>query len=112
LRVAGKQKPLMETRHAFSLAAYGPGAADMVNLEQWRAKVRVQQVTFTMAKVLMQQWLADRGDVIPTHRLFPQLLGYTARFLAEKLKLSGNRAAQDVALNPYLQQAVAPCSIR
>lgn len=89
-----------------ALAAYGPGAADVVNLDQWRAKVRVQQVAFTMAKVLTQQWLADRGDVIPTHRLFPQLLGYTTRFLAEKLKLSGNRAPQDVALNPYFQQAV------
>jgi type III restriction enzyme len=89
-----------------ALAAYGPGAADVVNLEQWRATVRVQQVAFTMAKVLTQQWLADRGDVIPTHRLFPQLLGYTTRFLDEKLKLSGNRAAQDVALNPYFQQAV------
>ena len=89
-----------------ALAAYGPGAADVVNLEQWRAKVRVQQVAFTMAKVLTQQWRADWGDVIPTHRLFPQLLGYTTRFLAEKLKLSGNRAPQDVALNPYFQQAV------
>jgi type III restriction enzyme len=89
-----------------TLAAYGPGAADVVNLAQWRTTVRVQQVAFTMAKVLTQQWIHERGDVIPTHRLFPQMLGYAQRFLSSKLKPSGNRAPQDVALNPYFQQAV------
>jgi type III restriction enzyme len=77
-----------------------------VNLAQWRTTVRVQQVAFTMAKVLTQQWIHERGDVIPTHRLFPQMLGYAQRFLSSKLKPSGNRAPQDVALNPYFQQAV------
>ena len=55
-----------------SLAAYGPGAAEVVNLDAWRRRVRVQQVAFTLAKVVTQQWLQEQVDTIPTHRLFPQ----------------------------------------
>ncbi|KQW46703.1 MULTISPECIES: BPTD_3080 family restriction endonuclease [unclassified Roseateles] len=90
-----------------ALAAYGPGAVDVMTLDAWRAGVRVQQVAFTLAKVLSQQWVQVRGDTIPMHRVFPQMLGYTQRFLATKLDCMGNRAAQDVALNPYFQKAVA-----
>jgi type III restriction enzyme len=90
-----------------ALAAYGPGAAAVVTLDEWRKRVRVQQVAFTLAKVVAQQWAAEKGEVIPMHRLFPQLLGYAQTFLATKLDCHGNRAAQDVALNPYFQKAVA-----
>lgn len=89
-----------------ALAAYGPGAAAVVNLEQWRARVRVQQVAFTLARVLSQQWQQEQGETIPMHRLFPQLLGYAQRFLLSKLDCQGSRAPQDVALNPYFQKAV------
>ena len=89
-----------------ALAAYGPGAASVVNLDQWRARVRVQQVAFTIAKVLVQQWKQERGDAIPMHRLFPQMLAYAQKYLQTKLDCHGNRAPQDVALNPYFQQTV------
>ena len=89
-----------------ALAAYGPGAQEVVNLDAWRKRVRVQQVAFTLAKVVTQQWQQEQGDTIPTHRLFPQLLSYSQHFLATKLKCMGNRAPQDVALNPYFQRAV------
>ncbi len=88
-----------------ALAAYGPGDAAVVTLEQWRTRVRVQQVAFTLAKVVAQQWLQEHGDIIPMHRLFPQMLGYAQRFLDTQLELHGNRVAQDVALNPYFQKA-------
>jgi len=89
-----------------ALAAYGPGAAEVVNLDAWRRRVRPQQVAFTLAKVVAQQWQQEQGDTIPMHRLFPQLLAYAQRFLTTKLDCKGNRAAQDVALNPYFQRAV------
>jgi len=63
-------------------------------------------VAFTIAKVLVQQWKQERGDAIPMHRLFPQMLAYAQQYLQTKLDCRGNRAAQDVALNPYFQQAV------
>ena len=90
-----------------ALAAYGPGAAAVVSLEQWRSRVRVQQVAFTLAKVLAQQWQREKGEAIPMHRLFPQMLAYAQRFLSSKLDCRGNRAPQDVALNPYFQNALA-----
>ncbi|QVN12397.1 BPTD_3080 family restriction endonuclease [Burkholderia sp. LAS2] len=89
-----------------SLAAYGPGAAELVTLEAWRARIRVQQVAFTLASTLVKQWQKDKGDSIPTHRLFPQLLAYAQQFLTTKLVCKGNRAPQDVALNPYFGKAV------
>jgi len=88
-----------------TLAAYGPGVADVVSLELWRARVRVQQVAFTLARVLTQQCQQEQGEAIPTHRLFPQLLAYAQRFLLTRLDCRGNRAPQDVALNPYFQRA-------
>ena len=93
-----------------SLAAYGPGAAELVTLDAWRARVRVQQVAFTLASTLVKQWQRDKGDSIPMHRLFPQLLAYAQQFLASKLNCKGNRAPQDVALNPYFGKA-AGCII-
>jgi type III restriction enzyme len=89
-----------------ALAAYGPGVAEVVSLEQWRKRVRLQQVAFTLARVLTEQWQRENGETIPTHRLFPQMLSYAQRFLLSKLECRGNRAPQDAALNPYFQQAV------
>jgi type III restriction enzyme len=90
-----------------SLVAWGPGKPTLLTLHAWRGTIRVQQVAFTLAKALTEQWFRDRGDSIPTHRLFPQLLGYTRQFLASRIECRGNRTAQDVAINPYFQRAVA-----
>jgi type III restriction enzyme len=90
-----------------SLIAYGPGTPTLLTLHEWRKRIRVQQVTFTLTKALTEQWIHDRGNNIPTHRLFPQLLGYVQQFLATKLECRGDRIAQDVAVNPYFQRAVA-----
>lgn len=90
-----------------ALAAWGPGEAAVVSLDGWRKRVRVQRVAFSLANVVARRWHEDQGDSIPMHRLFPQLLGYAQHFLASKLACKGNRTAQDVALNPYFQEAVA-----
>lgn len=90
-----------------SLIAYGPGRPILLTLHEWRKQVRVQQVAFALTKALTEQWLHDRSDSIPTHRLFPQLLGYVQRFLTSKLDCRGDRVAQDVAVNPYFQRAAA-----
>jgi len=90
-----------------ALIAYGPGTPTLVTLHEWRKRIRVQQVAFTLAKALAEQWIRDRGDGVPTHRLFPQLLAYAQQFLATRLDCRGDRVAQDVAVNPYFQRAVA-----
>lgn len=89
------------------LIAYGPGAAVRVNLEEWRRGVRSQQVAFELAKVLTEKWKADRGDAIPVHRLFPQMLNAATLFIEEHVEPLKTRTKQDLAINPYFSKAVA-----
>jgi type III restriction enzyme len=89
------------------LIAYGPGAAVRVNLEVWRQGVRLQQVAFELAKVLTQKWKEDRGESIPVHRLFPQLLDAATHFIDGHVEPLKTRTKQDLAINPYFGKAVA-----
>jgi type III restriction enzyme len=84
-----------------ALAAYGPGAAELVSLDAWRARTRVQQVAFLLARELTKAWIDEKGGNIPTHVLFPMLLDAVTRYLAEKVTCKGTRVVQDVAINPY-----------
>jgi type III restriction enzyme len=95
------------TAHDGRLIAYGPGEAVRVNLEAWRQNIRTQQVAFELAKVLAQKWRKDRGDAIPMHRLFPQMLEAASRFIDERVEPLGTRTRQDLAINPYFGKAVA-----
>lgn len=84
-----------------------PDPPVLVSLEAWRHGVRVQQVAFALTRELTVAWVRDRGgDGVPTHVLFPQFLNTVNRFLAEKVDCKGNRAIQDVAINPYFGQAL------
>jgi len=89
------------------LIAYGPGDAVRVNLAAWREGVRIQQVAFELAKVLAKKWTEDRGNAIPTHRLFPQMLDIATRFIDECVTPLKTRTKQDLAINPYFGKAVA-----
>lgn len=89
------------------LIAFGPGAPTRVNLEAWRLGVRVQQVAFELAKVLVRKWQEDRGSAIPVHRLFPQMLDVANRFIDENVTPVKSRTKQDLAINPYFSKAVA-----
>lgn len=89
------------------LIAFGPGAPVRVNLEAWRQGVRVQQVAFELAKVLARKWQEDRGDAIPAHRLFPQMLDAASHFIEEHVTPVKTRTRQDLAINPYFGKAVA-----
>jgi type III restriction enzyme len=89
------------------LTAYGPGAAVRVTLESWRQGVRVQQVAFELARVLVRKWQEDRGDAIPVHRLFPQMLAAATRFIEDHVTPVKTRTQQDLAINPYFSKAVA-----
>lgn len=89
------------------LIAFGPGAPVRVNLEAWRLGVRVQQVAFELANVLARKWREDRGDAIPLHRLFPQMLNAATRLIEGCVTPVGSRTRQDLAINPYFGKAVA-----
>jgi type III restriction enzyme len=89
------------------LIAFGPGAATRVSLADWRESVRVQQVAFELARVLVGKWREDRGDAIPVHRLFPQMLDIANRFIQECVTPIAPCEKQDLAINPYFGKAVA-----
>jgi len=93
--------------HDGALAAYGPGASELVSLDAWRSRVRVQQVAFHLARELTVAWIKDHGSVVPTHVLFPQMLRDATRFLSERVECRGSRRVQDVAINPYFGCAMA-----
>jgi type III restriction enzyme len=89
------------------LIAYGPGAPARVSLDAWRREVRIQQVAFQLAKVLIGKWQEERGDAIPVHRLFPQMLDAASRFIDEHVTPVKTRTKQDLAINPYFGKAIA-----
>jgi type III restriction enzyme len=89
------------------LIAFGPGAPTHVSLTEWRRRIRVQQVAFELAKVLLGKWLEDRGEAIPVHRLFPQMLDIANRFIDECVSPIAPCEKQDLAINPYFGKAVA-----
>jgi type III restriction enzyme len=89
------------------LIAYGPGTPVRVSLEAWRRGVRIQQVAFDLAKVLVRKWQEDRGDAIPVHRLFPQMLDAANHFIDEHVTPVGSRTKQDLAINPYFGKALS-----
>lgn len=94
------------TAHDGRLIAYGPGAAVRVNLDAWRQGVRVQQVAFELAKVLVRKWQEDRGEAIPVHRLFPLMLDAANHFIEHHVTPVGSRTRQDLAINPYFDKAI------
>jgi type III restriction enzyme len=83
------------------------GSGARANLGEWRKKVRLQQVAFEMGKVLTKKWKEERGEGIPTHRLFPQMLEAATRFIEERVEPIDGREKQDVAINPYFGNAIA-----
>lgn len=89
------------------LISFGPGSPVRVSLESWRQGVRIQQVAFELAKVLAQKWQQDRGDAIPPHRLFPQMLQAATYFIDNHVDTVGSSQRQDLAINPYFGKAVA-----
>jgi type III restriction enzyme len=89
------------------LIAFGPGETTTVNLDKWRATVRVQQVAFELAKVLTDKWRTERGDAIPVHRLFPLMLQIADRFIVERVAPIGTAEKKDLAINPYFDRALS-----
>jgi type III restriction enzyme len=96
------------------LTLSGPGRIDDVKLNEFRARHRLQQLVFDMARALTLEMCRD-GDGVPPHVLFPQLAPIIHRYLSDKVLVHLPADIKDVFLSPYygwvmerLRQAIRP----
>jgi type III restriction enzyme len=92
----------------------GPGRIDAVKLNEFRARHRLQELVFDMARALTIEMCRD-GDGVPAHALFPQLAPIIRRYLSAKVLVQPPADLKDMFLSPYygwvmerLRQAIRP----
>jgi type III restriction enzyme len=83
------------------LSLSGPGRIDEVNLDEFRAKRRLQELVFDLGKTLAEEYLKQGQCTIPTHVLFPQLTSIISRYLEEKVLVQKPADIKDLFLAPY-----------
>ncbi|MBV8095121.1 MAG: DEAD/DEAH box helicase family protein, partial [Acetobacteraceae bacterium] len=80
---------------------HAPGGVHDASLQAFRAKHRVQQLAFQMARDLTRVYLRQATCEAPAHVLFPQVLGIVRRYIEEKVKPSPPAERIDAFLAPY-----------
>jgi type III restriction enzyme len=97
------------------LSLSGPGRARDVDLAEFRAQHRVQELIFDLARALTKDYLARGQCTVPAHVLFPQLAAIVKRYLDDKVRVQRPADIKDVFLAPYygwvierLMEAIRP----
>lgn len=97
------------------LSVLGPGGAEEVTLDAYRAQRRLQELKFDLAQALARDCLESRRCEVPVHVLFPQLLEVVDHYLRDKVKVEPPADLRDVFLAPYytwvverLTEAIGP----
>lgn len=96
------------------LTLSGPGRVDEINLEEFRAKRRIQELVFDLASTLARNYVAQKQCTIPAHRLFPQLTTIIQLYVDKKIearppadkKVWFSRRTTDGLLSGYWRQSV------
>jgi type III restriction enzyme len=83
------------------LSLSGPGRADQVSLEGFRARNRMQQLEFDVAAALSRRYVEQQRCDVPVETLFPQLAKMVKRYLAEKVEVKPPADLKDLFLAPY-----------
>lgn len=83
------------------LSLGGPGKADLVKLEAFRAQHRVQELEFELARALTKDCMAAGQCKVPAQALFPQLLQIVQRYLREFVRVYPPNDLKDIFLSPY-----------
>ncbi len=86
----------------------GQGEPACLNIDEWRALFRDQQVAFRLALEVCKRWKEDKGvEAVPMHRLFSEVASAAGWFLANKLVLLGDSQPRDILLvGEYVRKAV------
>lgn len=88
------------------LSLSAPGRIDEVTLAEYRAKRRLQELTFDLARSLTRDYLAHGNGQVPAHVLFPQLAAIVQRFVTEKVRALPPADIKDLFLAPNYDWAV------
>jgi len=83
------------------LSLSGPGKASMATLLEFRAKHRIQELTFDLATSLTRDFKSHAECDLPTHVLFPQLLTIVTKYVNEKVDAPHPSDRKDLFLSPY-----------
>jgi type III restriction enzyme len=79
----------------------GPGRLEEVNLDEFRAKRRMQELVFDLATTLARNYVTQKQCTIPVHRLFPQLVRIVQQFVDNKVEALPPADKKDLFLAPY-----------
>ena len=79
----------------------GPGRISEAGLTEFRAKRRLQELVFDLARALTQGYVAQPQCEAPTHVLFPQLTVIVRHYLREKVRVHPPTDIKDLFLAPY-----------
>jgi len=83
------------------LSLSGPGYLVDVSLKEFRARRRIQELVFDLAKALTSDCIAQSRCTIPSHVLFPQLVQIVWRYVKEKVEVRPPADLKDLFLAPY-----------
>ncbi len=83
------------------LSLSGPGRIDDVTLAEFRAKRRLQELTFDLAATLTRNYVAQGQGSVPAHLLFPQVAAIVQRYLDKKVLVQPPADKKDLFLAPY-----------
>ncbi|MDN5941867.1 MAG: DEAD/DEAH box helicase family protein [Nitrospira sp.] len=83
------------------LTLSGPGRVDEVNLEEFRAKRRMQELVFDLATTLARNYISQKQCTVPSHKLFPQLTAIIQLYVDKKIEARPPADKKDLFLAPY-----------
>jgi type III restriction enzyme len=83
------------------LSLHGPGRIDEVNLAEFRAKRRMQELVFELSKNLTRAYVSQPKCSIPPHVLFPQLAAIVHRYIEKNVIAEPPADKKDLFLAPY-----------
>jgi type III restriction enzyme len=91
----------LSVNNAGRLSLMGPGHIDEVSLREYRAKRRIQELVFDLARGMTKHYVAQSQCQAPAHVLFPQLVQIISRYLKNHVEVHPPADMKDLGLSPY-----------
>lgn len=89
-----------------ALAAWAPGDKPVLTLDEWRSKVREQQVAFVLANAASRLWIEEHDSVGDSRSVFPRFLLAATRLVDQHLTCVNGADVRDVlVVGDYFQAA-------